>query len=468
MQENTFFENPLNIYISKQRKFKSLVKSVQRSLKSKEYKQHGYSFDEFIKKRWNISKAQAYRYLISAKVLDQLEEFDIQPSYERLCRSLYNYAKTPQQMKLLWGTILKKARSRPDCINSSHVTKIWKELYSDERYSHICNFEKEIMDKVEKSLNMYSRKMKFKQINGNGNVSDSTSTTTTTTNSTTMENDKKVIYNTPNSISSNPVIPSTTVPSETSSHQYSPLMRDAKLKTMSYNDNPTIKNTTLINQYNSQVSNIPSPILTNQYGNNMPNNMTYNNRNIQLNTPLSPVSNYSPINDENKINTYNKPTTIIYQQPTTQQPTATIPSQNPININNQPQPQQQPQPQPQLPPQANQMQQPQPVTQYKYTTNTPQPYQNYNPTNNQIQYQYTTIPQNNIQTTNSGSSTYVAINYPTSPVDIQYQQQQQQQQYINYQKPQQTIIYYKTAEQTVQPANNIVINNNGSNYYYTN
>jgi len=79
MQETTFFENPLNIYLSKQRKFKNLVKNVQKSLKSKEYKQQGYSFDEFIKKKWNISKAQAYRYLISAKVIDQLEEFDIQP-----------------------------------------------------------------------------------------------------------------------------------------------------------------------------------------------------------------------------------------------------------------------------------------------------------------------------------------------------------------------------------------------------
>jgi len=79
MQDNTFFENPLIIYLSKQKKFKNLVKSVQTSLKSKEYKQQGYSFDEYIKKKWNISKAQAYRYLISAKVIDQLEEFEIQP-----------------------------------------------------------------------------------------------------------------------------------------------------------------------------------------------------------------------------------------------------------------------------------------------------------------------------------------------------------------------------------------------------
>jgi len=87
--QDTIFENPLSLYLAKQNKFKTLVKSVQKSLKSKEYKQRGYSFDEFIQKKWNISKAQAYRYLISAKVLDQLEEFDIQPCKLMLIYHLY-------------------------------------------------------------------------------------------------------------------------------------------------------------------------------------------------------------------------------------------------------------------------------------------------------------------------------------------------------------------------------------------
>ncbi|KAL6594757.1 hypothetical protein U3516DRAFT_672396 [Neocallimastix sp. 'constans'] len=58
----------------------------------------------------------SYRYLISAKVLDQLEEFEIQPSYERLCRSLHSCAKTTQQMKLLWRTILNIVGTSPDNI----------------------------------------------------------------------------------------------------------------------------------------------------------------------------------------------------------------------------------------------------------------------------------------------------------------------------------------------------------------
>ncbi|KAL6625648.1 hypothetical protein U3516DRAFT_855094 [Neocallimastix sp. 'constans'] len=69
--------------------------------------------------KWNISQAQAYRYLICAKVLDQLEEFEIKPSYERLCKSLSKVAKTPAEIKILWSVILKKTGGRPNCINKS-------------------------------------------------------------------------------------------------------------------------------------------------------------------------------------------------------------------------------------------------------------------------------------------------------------------------------------------------------------
>jgi len=48
--------NFLNIYFEKQKKFVSLIKDVQTSLCSKEYKTQGYSFNEYIKMRWNISQ----------------------------------------------------------------------------------------------------------------------------------------------------------------------------------------------------------------------------------------------------------------------------------------------------------------------------------------------------------------------------------------------------------------------------
>ncbi|KAG4096027.1 hypothetical protein H8356DRAFT_1044137 [Neocallimastix lanati (nom. inval.)] len=164
MQNSIILQNTLNAYFEKQRSFKALVKSVQRSLQSKEYKLYTCTFEEFIKSKWNISKAQAYRYLISAKVIDQLEEFEIQPCYERICRSLYNCAKTLNQMKLLWGSVLQTAGNRPDCINSSHVNKMWKKLCADKKYDKICHYEDEIMNRVERSLNKHSKDVKQKQL----------------------------------------------------------------------------------------------------------------------------------------------------------------------------------------------------------------------------------------------------------------------------------------------------------------
>ena len=43
-------------YLSKQMKFKSLVKEIQKSLESKEYITLGYTFTDFVKMKWNISK----------------------------------------------------------------------------------------------------------------------------------------------------------------------------------------------------------------------------------------------------------------------------------------------------------------------------------------------------------------------------------------------------------------------------
>jgi len=157
--------NYINSYLEKQKNFKILVKDIQYSLQNKEYQRNNLSIDDYIKNRWNISKAQAYRYVISAKVIDQLEEFNIQPCYERICRALYNCAKTQSQMKLLWGSVLQSSGNRPDCINSSHVNKMWKKLCSDKKYFKICHYEEEIMNKIENSLNHHAKDVKHKQLN---------------------------------------------------------------------------------------------------------------------------------------------------------------------------------------------------------------------------------------------------------------------------------------------------------------
>eukprot|EP00833_Pecoramyces_ruminatium_P010899 jgi/Orpsp1_1/1184931/evm.model.c7180000091636.1 len=53
MQNN--INTTLNIYFEKQKYFRALVKNIQYSLQSKEYKHYDYSIDEFIRLKWNIS-----------------------------------------------------------------------------------------------------------------------------------------------------------------------------------------------------------------------------------------------------------------------------------------------------------------------------------------------------------------------------------------------------------------------------
>jgi len=67
-------------------------------------------------------------------------------------------------MKLLWSTILKKTDNKPEYINSNYISKVWNELCKNEKYSHICHFEDDIMTKVEKSLNHHSSNKKHKQL----------------------------------------------------------------------------------------------------------------------------------------------------------------------------------------------------------------------------------------------------------------------------------------------------------------
>ncbi|OUM57336.1 hypothetical protein PIROE2DRAFT_17714 [Piromyces sp. E2] len=169
MEDIAFLENPLNVYLLKQTEFKKYIKEIQQSLNSKEYLKQGRTIDEFVKSKWNISKTQAYRYVLCAKIVNQLEEFKIQPNYERLCRSLNKYAKTAQQVKLLWGMVLKRINEDVELITSALVTKTWNELCKDKKYSHVCHYEESIMNKIENSFKEHSKKLKQNQLYNNNN-----------------------------------------------------------------------------------------------------------------------------------------------------------------------------------------------------------------------------------------------------------------------------------------------------------
>jgi len=198
----SYYNRQLTSYLIKQKKFLSFIKNIQNTIETKNYKKEGYTFDSFVKKNWNITKAQIYRYLIAAKILDQLKEFEILPNYERLCRCIAKLAKTPEQVKLLWKTVLDKVVNRYDEINSSYVTKIWNELCQDDCYSHICHKEKDIIKNIENSLSKYTKAKKYEEIHSikteiNSPVSNIQSPISNENNIQTNNNDTKILYNTP-------------------------------------------------------------------------------------------------------------------------------------------------------------------------------------------------------------------------------------------------------------------------------
>jgi len=49
-------QSHLDYYISKQNKFNTLVQEISKTLNSKEYMKLGYSFDDYVKMKWDISK----------------------------------------------------------------------------------------------------------------------------------------------------------------------------------------------------------------------------------------------------------------------------------------------------------------------------------------------------------------------------------------------------------------------------
>ncbi|OUM64374.1 hypothetical protein PIROE2DRAFT_20526 [Piromyces sp. E2] len=68
-------------------------------------------------------------------------------------------------MKLLWSTILLKINGQLNMITITYVGKIWKELCTDSRYSHICHFEDDIMNKVDIYFKNHSKQLRKRQIN---------------------------------------------------------------------------------------------------------------------------------------------------------------------------------------------------------------------------------------------------------------------------------------------------------------
>ncbi|KAJ3340867.1 hypothetical protein HDU93_006159 [Gonapodya sp. JEL0774] len=115
-------------YSKKQERFRKTVMAADAIVKGKLYKAKAPSLEAYFREVWKISRAQVYRFIDCAQVLEALESFDSQPSHERLCRSLKRLAKTPEDLRTLWTAVLAKTGNNPDGVTSTFVNRVWDAL----------------------------------------------------------------------------------------------------------------------------------------------------------------------------------------------------------------------------------------------------------------------------------------------------------------------------------------------------
>ncbi|KAI8620817.1 hypothetical protein BC830DRAFT_423699 [Chytriomyces sp. MP71] len=117
----------------RQRKFTKTVCAVQNIVTKKLYKEKSVSLEVYFKEFWKISRAQVYRFLDCATVLNQLDGFGRIPTRERLCRTLKCLAKTKSDLRFLWATCLSHMNGNPDAITSTLINSLWDDLVAKKK-----------------------------------------------------------------------------------------------------------------------------------------------------------------------------------------------------------------------------------------------------------------------------------------------------------------------------------------------
>jgi len=111
--------------------FQKTILAIQNIVNRKLYKACAPSLEVYFRDVWKISRAQVYRFLDCATVLNTLEGFKVRPSKERLCRSLKRHGKSPTNIRNLWTLVKLRASDRD--ITSTLIGKCWEEIVSSGR-----------------------------------------------------------------------------------------------------------------------------------------------------------------------------------------------------------------------------------------------------------------------------------------------------------------------------------------------
>ncbi|ORX76612.1 hypothetical protein BCR32DRAFT_296148 [Anaeromyces robustus] len=133
-QENLMEMDVLHYKDNDQRRqdgFQKTILAIQNIVSRKLYKACAPSLEVYFRDVWKISRAQVYRFLDCATVLNTLEGFKVRPSKERLCRSLKRHGKSPTNIRNLWTLVKIRASDRE--ITSTLIGKCWEEIVTSGR-----------------------------------------------------------------------------------------------------------------------------------------------------------------------------------------------------------------------------------------------------------------------------------------------------------------------------------------------
>jgi len=165
--------------------FQKTILAIQSIVSRKLYKAVAPSLEIYFRDVWKISRAQVYRFLDCATVLNTLEGFQDRPSKERLCRSLKRHGKSPTNIRNLWTLVKIRASDRE--ITSTLIGKCWEEI--------VTNGKEVIEDPIPKKKECKPRKPKI-------NLSVNPSTLVIpSSNPTTIPKNTATTINTPNLVS---------------------------------------------------------------------------------------------------------------------------------------------------------------------------------------------------------------------------------------------------------------------------
>ncbi|KAJ3045866.1 hypothetical protein HDV00_006130 [Rhizophlyctis rosea] len=105
--------------------------AVRSIVRNKLYKRRTSSLETYFRKRWRVSRAQVYRFMDCARVLQELDGFPQLPCRERFCRALKSLARNPDEIRQLWEAVLEQVNAESGDLTSSLIQRVHERLVAD-------------------------------------------------------------------------------------------------------------------------------------------------------------------------------------------------------------------------------------------------------------------------------------------------------------------------------------------------